>query len=88
MYLNWKSPYLFFRLFASQAATGELLRESIDSSTEALKAMVKYLYTDTLEIADINQDLMNLADKYELTQMKELCLPFFVKKVIFFFVFL
>ena len=36
---------LFFRLFASQAATGELLRESIDSSTEALKAMVKYLYT-------------------------------------------
>jgi len=57
------------------------LRESIDSSTEALKAMVKYLYTDTLENADINEDLMNLADKYELTQMKELCLPFFVKKV-------
>ena len=28
---------------------------------------------------------MNLADKYELTQMKELCLPFFVKKVIFVF---
>merc|ERR1711971_1057173 len=54
-----RSP-VFKRLFASQAATGELLRESIDSSTEAL---------------------MNLADKYELTQMKELCLPFFVKKV-------
>lgn len=75
-----RSP-VFKRLFASQAATGELLRESIDSSTEALKAMVKYLYTDTLENADINEDLMNLADKYELTQMKELCLPFFVKKV-------
>ena len=43
--------------------------------------MVKYLYTDTLENTDINEDLMNLADKYELTQMKELCLPFFVKKV-------
>merc|ERR1712051_950370 len=28
---------VFKRLFASQAATGELLRESIDSSTEALK---------------------------------------------------
>ena len=39
-----RSP-VFKRLFASQAATGELLRESIDSSTEALKAMVKYLYT-------------------------------------------
>jgi len=60
---------------------GEPCRESIDSSTEALKAMVKYLYTDTLENTDINEDLMNLADKYELTQMKELCLPFFVKKV-------
>merc|ERR1712088_390389 len=55
-----RSP-VFKRLFASQAATGELLRESIDSSTEALKAMVKYLYTDTLENADINEDLMNLA---------------------------
>jgi uncharacterized protein (UPF0248 family) len=75
-----RSP-VFKRLFTSQAATGEPCRESIDSSTEALKAMVKYLYTDTLENTDINEDLMNLADKYELTQMKELCLPFFVKKV-------
>ena len=41
--------------------------------------------SDTLENADINEDLMNLADKYELTQMKELCLPFFVKKVIYLF---
>ena len=43
--------------------------------------MVKYLYTDTLQQADINEDLMTLADKYELTQMKELCLPYFVKKI-------
>merc|ERR1719228_1001573 len=70
-----RSP-VFKRLFTSQAATGEPCRESIDSSTEALKAMVKYLYTDTLENTDINEDLMNLADKYELTQMKELCLHF------------
>jgi len=65
----------------SEGTKGEPCRESIDSSTEALKAMVKYLYTYTLENTDINEDLMNLADKYELTQMKELCLPFFVKKV-------
>ena len=43
--------------------------------------MVKYLYTDSLENQDINEDLMTLADKYELTQMKELCLPYFVKKI-------
>merc|ERR1712038_2077917 len=75
-----RSP-VFKRLFASQSVMGEPVRESIDASTEALKAMVKYLYTDTLEDGNINEDLMNLADKYELSQMKELCLPFFVKKV-------
>ena len=76
-----RSP-VFKKLFASQTVTtGEPIRESTDSSTEALKAMVKYLYTDTLEDGNINEDLMNLADKYELSQMKELCLPFFVKKV-------
>ena len=75
-----RSP-VFKRLFASQSAMGEPVRESIDASTEAIKAMVKYLYTDNLENTDINEDLMNLADKYELSQMKELCLPFFVKKV-------
>ena len=75
-----RSP-IFKRLFASKNVTDEPIRESTDSSTEALKAMVKYLYTDTLEDGNINEDLMNLADKYELSQMKELCLPFFVKKV-------
>ena len=53
-----------------------------------LKIIILYIFltiSDTLENADINEDLMNLADKYELTQMKELCLPFFVKKVIYFF---
>ena len=53
----------------------------IDASTDSLKAMVKYLYTDSLEQQDINEDLMTLADKYQLTQMKELCLPYFVKKI-------
>ena len=43
--------------------------------------MVKYLYTDTLDNEAINEDLMTLADKYELTQMKEFCLPYFVKKI-------
>merc|ERR1712038_258491 len=75
-----RSP-IFKRLFASKNVTDEPIRESTDSSTEALKAIVKYLYTDTLEDGNINEDLMNLADKYELSQMKELCLPFFVKKV-------
>jgi len=75
-----RSP-IFKSLFASKSVTDEPIRESTDSSTEALKAMVKYLYTDTLEDGNINEDLMNLADKYELSQMKELCLPFFVKKV-------
>jgi len=75
-----RSP-VFKRLFGSQTASGEPVREVIDTSTDALKAMVKYLYTDTLQQADINEDLMTLADKYELTQMKELCLPYFVKKI-------
>ena len=65
----------------SAQTSAELLREPIDASTDAVKTMVKYLYTDTLDNQDINEDLMNLADKYELTQMKELCLPSFVKKI-------
>ena len=72
---------VFKKLFASKSATDEPLKESIDASAEGLKAMVKYLYTDILDDTNINEDLMNLADKYELAQMKELCLPFFVKKV-------
>ena len=75
-----RSP-VFKKLFAAQSATGEPLKESVDASAEGLKAMVKYLYTDILDNTSINEDLMNLADKYELSQMKELCLPFFVKKV-------
>merc|ERR1711936_1381237 len=50
----------------------------------ARSPVFKRLFTSqaaTVENTDINEDLMNLADKYELTQMKELCLPFFVKKV-------
>ena len=74
-----RSP-IFKRLFSSQNPL-EPLREVIDASTDALRAMVKYLYTDSLENQDINEDLMTLADKYELTQMKELCLPYFVKKI-------
>ena len=54
---------------------------SVDASTEALKAMVKYMYTDCLDDADITEDLMKLAEKYELMQLKELCLPLFVKKI-------
>ena len=54
---------------------------SVDASTEALKAMVKYMYTDSLDDADITEDLMKLAEKYELVQLKELCLPLFVKKI-------
>ena len=74
-----RSP-VFKKLLSAQTSA-ELLREPIDASTDAVKTMVKYLYTDTLDNQDINEDLMNLADKYELTQMKELCLPSFVKKI-------
>jgi len=78
--LSVRSP-VFKRLLSSQRHTLEPLREGVDADTVALKAMVKYLYTDSLDNADINEDLMTLADKYELTQMKELCLPYFVKKI-------
>ena len=77
--LSVRSP-VFKKLLSAQTSA-ELLREPIDASTDAVKTMVKYLYTDTLDNQDINEDLMNLADKYELTQMKELCLPSFVKKI-------
>ena len=80
--LATRSP-VFKKLFASQSATieGIAIKESIDAPGEALKAMVKYLYTDNLDNAIVNEDVMNLADKYELSQMKELCLPAFVEKV-------
>ena len=74
-----RSP-VFKKLFAAQSATSEPIRESIDASADALKAMIKYLYTDILE-GPVNEDLMNLADTYGLSQMKDLCLPFFVLKV-------
>ena len=75
-----RSP-VFKKLFAAQSATsGEPIRESVDATADALKAMIKYLYTDNLE-GPVNEDLMNLADKYDLSQMKDLCLPFFVQKV-------
>ena len=73
---------VFKKLFETQSVgIGEPIKESIDASTEALQAMIKYLYTDNLDGNAINEDLMNLADKYGLSQMKQLCLPFFVKKV-------
>ena len=76
-----RSP-VFKKLFSGQKASEEL-REAIDASTDALKAMMKYLYTDTVDNDDITEDLMNLADKYELAQLKELCIPYLIKKVNF-----
>jgi len=75
-----RSP-VFKRLLSGSSAEPGPLKEVIDASHDSLKAMVKYLYTDTLENQDINEEIMNLAEKYGLKQLKELCLPHFVRKI-------
>ena len=45
------------------------------------RALMKYLYTDNLKNEDITEDLMALAEKYELLQLREKCLPLLIKKI-------
>ena len=47
------------------------LRIMTESCTATTQAMIKYLYTDSLETQEITEDLMSLAEKYQLGQLKE-----------------
>ena len=42
-----------------------------EACTATTQAMIKYLYTDSLETQEITEDLMSLAEKYQLGQLKE-----------------
>ena len=79
--LGARSPVFkaMFNFNGSSTATGQI--EIPDASTEALKALRKYLYTDSVDNNDISQDLIALSDKYNLVNLQELCLPIFIKTI-------
>ena len=49
---------------------GEPLKIHLDATTGAVGALVKYLYTDAVDNDDITEDLIALASKYNLVQLK------------------
>ena len=72
----------FKSMFAMQAPpAGESLKIHLDANTGAVGALVKYLYTDAVNDGDITEDLIALASKYNLTQLKDHCLPTFISKL-------
>ena len=72
----------FKSMFAMQAPpAGEPLKIHLDAKTGAVGALVKYLYTDAVNENDITEDLIALASKYNLTQLKDHCLPTFINKL-------
>ena len=61
----------FKSMFAMQAPpAGEHLKIHLDATTGAVQAMVKYLYTDAVDTDEITEDLIGLASKYNLIQLK------------------
>ena len=61
----------FKSMFAMQAPpVGEPLKIHLDATTGAVGALVKYLYTDAVDNDDITEDLIALASKYNLVQLK------------------
>merc|ERR1712186_289494 len=72
----------FKSMFAMQAPpVGEPLKIHLDATTGAVGALVKYLYTDAVDNDDITEDLIALASKYNLVQLKEYCLPTFIENL-------
>ena len=72
----------FKSMFAMQAPpAGEHLKIHLEATTGVIGALVKYLYKDVIDKEDITEDLIALAVKYNLTQLKDHCLPTFIKKV-------
>ena len=70
-------------MFSKQSPpNGEPLKIHLDATTEAVRVLVKYLYTDAnIDSNDVTEDLINLASKYNLNQLKDYCLPTFMKKL-------
>ena len=70
----------FKSMFAMQAPpAGEPLKIHLEATTGVIGALVKYLYKDVVDKDDITEDLIALAVKYNLVQLKEHCLPIFSK---------
>ena len=61
----------FKNMFAMQAPpASEPLKIHLDATNGAVGALVKYLYTDAVDPDVITEDLIALASKYNLTQLK------------------
>jgi len=70
-----------FRKLFEEKKSSEGLRISIGASTMAVMALVRYMYTDAIENDDISEDLIDLADKYNMGELKEYCLPIFIEQI-------
>lgn len=76
---SFNSKFLVTQCFI--IAGSEALKIHVDASTEAVSACIKYLYTDSVDKDDISEDLIGLATKYSLTQLKDYCLPTFISSI-------
>ena len=56
-----------------EAETGQVCIEDTDSDT--FQVFLKFLYTGTFEPSSIDQDLFEVADKYQVETLIEFCRP-------------
>jgi len=73
--LSARSP-VFASMFASgmkETKTGKVCIEDVDPTT--FQQFLKFLYTGTFEPSSMDQDLFEVADKYQVETLMELCRP-------------
>ena len=59
----------------------EALRIPLDATTGAIRTLVQYLYTDSVGIDDVTEELIALSEKYKLQQLRDFCMPTFIEKI-------
>ena len=63
-------------MFASgmkEAETGQVRIEDVDPAT--FKQFLKFLYTEMVKPSAIEKELFNVAEKYQIETLMELCRP-------------
>merc|ERR1719495_1172369 len=72
----------FGKMFGLLGTQGtEALRIPLDATTGAIRTLVQYLYTDSVGIDDVTEELIALSEKYKLQQLRDFCMPTFIEKI-------